>query len=392
MSIAPDLKTATITPEELAALPEEQCLIIDLRGEASHALGCISGSIAVSPDQIREIFSGDVLRQKKYVVLYCTYGKISDQVLHEIQEMIPDGCTFYSLAGGYRAYLVRQVEEDAKNEKRREEIEKSLRKKFRKEIMSPFVQAVNRYELIEPGDHIAVCISGGKDSMLMAKCFQELKRRNKIPFELTFLCMDPGYSEDTLEMIRSNAKLLGIPLTMFSSNIFDAVYTIEKSPCYLCARMRRGYLYKKAQDLHCNKIALGHHYDDVIETTLLSILYSGQVQTMLPRLKSDNFEGMELIRPMYLIREEAVKHFRDSNNLRFIRCACRFTNTCAMEKATGDTSSKRLEVKRLIAGMKAYNPSVEANLFRSMENVHLSAILGYKDRDKQYHSFLEQLQ
>ena len=273
---------------------------------------------------------------------------------------------------------------------RREEIEKSLRKKFRTLIMARFVQAINRYELIEPGDHIAVCISGGKDSMLMAKCFQELKRRNKIPFELTFLCMNPGYTDETLELIENNARLLGIPLTMFRSEIFDAVYTIEKSPCYLCARMRRGYLYKKAQDLGCNKIALGHHFDDVIETTLLSILYSGQTQTMMPRLSSDNFEGMELIRPMYLIREEDIKHFASYNELTFIKCACRFTaQTVQQHNATGDSDSKRLEIKQMIAEMKKINPSVEANIFRSMENIHLSAVLGYKDIEKKQHTFLE---
>jgi len=285
------------------------------------------------------------------------------------------------------------IEPDPSLQERREEIEKSLRKKFRTLIMGRFVQAINRYELIEPGDHIAVCISGGKDSMLMAKCFQELKRRNKIPFELTFLCMNPGYTDETLAMIVNNAKLLGIPLTIFRSEIFDAVYTIEKSPCYLCARMRRGYLYKKAQDLGCNKIALGQHYDDVIETTMLSTLYSGQTQTMMPKLPSDNFDGMELIRPMYLIREEDVKHFAEYNGLTFIRCACRFTASVTAEAehlaATGDSSSKRLAVKHLIAEMKTANPSVEANIFRSMENIHLSAVLGFKDTDKKYHSFLE---
>ena len=278
-------------------------------------------------------------------------------------------------------------------EMRREEIEKSLRKRFRREIMGRFVQAICRYDLVLPGDRIAVCISGGKDSMLMAKCFQELKRRNKFPFELVFLCMDPGYSEETLQMIRENADILGIPLTMFHSDIFDAVYTIDKSPCYLCARMRRGYLYKKAQDLGCNKIALGHHYDDVIETTLLSILYSGQVQTMMPKLRSDNFAGMELIRPMYFIREEDILRFRDYNGLRFIRCACRFTAQTAEEDehaaATGDSASKRLVVKKLIASLKEANPDVENNIFRSMENIHLSAVLGYKDTEKQYHSFLD---
>ena len=275
---------------------------------------------------------------------------------------------------------------------RLDEIEKSLRKTFKKTIMSPFVKAITQYELLAPGDHVAVCISGGKDSMLMAKCFQELKRRNKIPFELTFLCMDPGYTEKTLSLIKSNAALLEIPLTIFHSDIFEAVTTVESSPCYLCARMRRGHLYAKAKELGCNKIALGHHYDDVIETTLLSILYSGQTQTMMPKLKSTNFEGMELIRPMFLIREEDILRFRDHNELTFIRCACKFTEMLERERGergTGDSASKRLEVKRLIARLKETNPDVEANIFRSMENIHLAAVLGYKDKEKVRHSFLE---
>ena len=277
--------------------------------------------------------------------------------------------------------------------KRREEIEKSLRKKFKKDIMAPFVQAVNRYALIEEGDRIAVCISGGKDSMLMALCFRELKRRNKIPFDVVYLTMDPGYSAKTRAMIEENAALLGIPLTIFTTHIFDAVYEIEESPCYLCARMRRGHLYKAAQDMGCNKIALGHHFDDVIETTLLSILYSGQVQTMMPKLPSDNFAGMELIRPLYLVREDDIVHFRDYNGLTFSRCACRFTegrpDDPRTRSATGDSVSRRIYVKHLIEDLKKENPYVEANLFRSMENIHLNAVLGYKDKEKVYHSFLD---
>ena len=277
-----------------------------------------------------------------------------------------------------------------------EEVEKSLRRgPFKKCIMTRFAQAVIRYDLVMPGDHIAVCISGGKDSMIMAKCFQELKRRNKFPFELTFLCMDPGYTEETHALIEKNAGLLGIPLTIFESDIFSAVVEIEKSPCYLCARMRRGYLYSKAKELGCNKIALGHHYDDVIETTLLSILYSGQVQTMMPRLWSDNFEGMQLIRPMFFVREEDILRFRDAHGLTFIRCACKFTQMTAAPsdgsgKGTGDSLSKRLEIKHMIAEMKKVNPSVEANIFRSMENIHLAAVLGYKTPDGLMHSFLEE--
>ena len=270
---------------------------------------------------------------------------------------------------------------------RREEAEYSLRKRFKKEITGNFVKAVSRYELVLPGDHVAVCVSGGKDSTLMAKLFQEIKRRNKFPFEVTFLCMDPGYSDATLDRIRSNSRLLGIPLTMFRSHIFDAVDHVDQSPCYLCARMRRGYLYSKAKELGCNKIALGHHYDDVIETTLMSILYSGQVQTMLPKLHSTNFEGMELIRPMYLIREASVKKWCEANGLQFIRCACHFTEACSTA-GTGDSLSKRLEAKHLIAELKKTNPNIEGNLFQSMQNIHLDAVLGYKQNNIR-HSFLD---
>jgi len=303
------------------------------------------------------------------------------------------------LIAGFKRRDAAEIGPEIPDSERLDQIEKSLRKTYRQEIMTPFVKAITEYQLLAPGDHVAVCISGGKDSMLMAKCFQELKRRNKIPFELTFLCMDPGYLPETLEMIRQNAGILGIPLTLFHSDIFEAVSVIDKSPCYLCARMRRGHLYSKAKELGCNKIALGHHYDDVIETTLLSILYSGQTQTMMPKLRSDNFEGMELIRPMYLIREEAIKRFRDAHGLQFIRCACKMTQATAAEDAaraggghsriTGDSLSKRLEVKRLIAALKETNPDVEANIFRSMGNIHLGAVLGYKDKEKVYHSFTD---
>ena len=206
-----------------------------------------------------------------------------------------------------------------------DEIEKSIRKKFKHDLEGRFEKAVVQYELIEEGDHIAVCISGGKDSMLMAKLFQEIKRHNKFPFELSFLCMDPGYLPANRQLIEYNSRLLDIPLTIFESPIFHSVSKIDKSPCYLCARMRRGYLYRQAKELGCNKIALGHHYDDVIETILMGMLYSGQYQAMMPKLRSTNFEGMELIRPMYLIREEHIKAWRDHNHLRFLQCACRFT-------------------------------------------------------------------
>ncbi|MCF0146700.1 MAG: ATPase [Eubacterium sp.] len=267
-------------------------------------------------------------------------------------------------------------------------IESGLRKRFRRDLTSKFVKAIANYELVLPGDKVAVCISGGKDSMLMAKLFQEIHRRNKFPFELVFLCMDPGYSEETLCMIHKNAGLLGIPLTIFSSDIFSAVDHIDQSPCYLCARMRRGHLYSKAQELGCNKIALGHHFDDVIETTLMSILYSGQVQTMMPKLHSTNFSGMELIRPMYLIREDDIRKWSAANDLTFIRCACHFTASLE-NKATGDTRSKRLEAKALIKELKKTNDNIEGNLFQSMQNIHLDAVLGYK-KDGKRHFFLDE--
>lgn len=271
-----------------------------------------------------------------------------------------------------------------------EEVEKSIRKRFHKELFSKFARAINDYELVQENDRIAVCISGGKDSMLMAKLFQELKRHNKFPFELTFLVMDPGYNPANRQMIEYNARILNVPVTIFQSEIFDAVYDVEKSPCYLCARMRRGYLYSKAQELGCNKIALGHHFDDVIETILMGMLYGGQVQTMMPKLHSTNFQGMELIRPLYLIREDSIKHWRDYNHLRFLQCACRFTEDSAVSKnSDGSELSKRMEVKKLIAEMKKSNPFVENNIFKSVENVNLSTIIAYKEQGVRHH-FLDQ--
>lgn len=271
---------------------------------------------------------------------------------------------------------------------RMKDIEVSIRKKFHKVLFSRFAKGINQYELLKPGDKVAVCISGGKDSMLMAKLFQEIKRHNKFEFELVFLAMDPGYSADNRALIEANAKLLGIPVTIFTSQIFDAVFDIEKSPCYLCARMRRGYLYSKAKELGCNKIALGHHYDDVIETILMGMLYGGQVQTMMPKLHSTNFEGMELIRPMYLIREADICHWRDYNKLHFLQCACRFTESCSTVRADGAADSKRMEIKYLIQKLKETNSSIEANIFKSVENVNLNTIVAYK-KDGVRHSFLD---
>ncbi len=272
-------------------------------------------------------------------------------------------------------------------EERREKAEVSIRKKFHRQIFSPFARACRQYELLSPNDHVAVCISGGKDSMLLAKLFQELKRHRKFPFELTFLVMDPGYAPENRELIEYNAKLLGIPITIFEADIFETVYDIEKSPCYLCARMRRGHLYSKAKELGCNKIALGHHYDDVIETILMGMLYGAQVQTMMPKLHSTNFEGMELIRPLYLVREADIKAWRDYNELTFLQCACRFTETCAVGSGN-ESASKRLETKKLIAKLKETNPFVESNIFKSVENVCLDTVIAYKQKGVR-HSFLD---
>lgn len=272
---------------------------------------------------------------------------------------------------------------------RLESIEKSIRKKFHKELFGRFAKAINTYDLLQSGDKVAVCISGGKDSMLMAKLFQELKRHKKIDFELVYLVMDPGYNDINRQLIESNARLLNIPINIFETNIFDSVDNIEKSPCYICARMRRGYLYSQAKELGCNKIALGHHYDDVIETILMGMLYGAQVQTMMPKLHSTNYEGMELIRPLYLIREADVESWRDYNDLYFLQCACHFTETCATCHTDGTTSSKRLEIKNLIRELKKTNPFVESNIFSSVENVNLSTVIAYKQNGVK-HSFLDE--
>lgn len=262
---------------------------------------------------------------------------------------------------------------------RTREIELSItkRRRFKENLFSRFTKAIVEFDLIQPYDKIAVCISGGKDSMLMAKLFQELKRHDKFPFELEFMVMDPGYNEINRRMIESNARIMGIPIRIFETRIFDAVYKEDKSPCYLCARMRRGWLYKFAKELGCNKIALGHHYDDVIETNLMGMLWGGQIQTMMPKLHSANYEGMELIRPMYYVREDDIKAWRDHNGLRFLRCACRFTEKAELS-GNGESESKRLETKRLIKELKKTNPRVEANIFNSMRNVNIDTVLAYK--------------
>ena len=267
------------------------------------------------------------------------------------------------------------------------EIELSIVNKFRKTVWSKFLKGIKEYELIKPNDKIAVCISGGKDSMLMAVCMKRLQRYSKIPFEVEYLVMNPGYNEINYEKIIENAKLLEIPIKVFDTGIFDAVVNVEQNPCYLCARMRRGYLYKNAQDLGCNKIALGHHFDDVIETILMGMLFGSQVQTMMPKIHSENFEGMQLIRPMYMVRENDIIKWSQYNKLQFIQCACRFTEQCAVDdNASG--LSKRLEVKNLLKELRKNNPAVDMNIFRSVENVNLQTIISYH-RGKDHHHFLD---
>jgi tRNA(Ile)-lysidine synthase TilS/MesJ len=268
-----------------------------------------------------------------------------------------------------------------------QEIERSIIKKFRKPLWKKFINGVNEYQLIQEGDKIAVCISGGKDSMLLAKLMQEVQRHGKIPFELEFLVMNPGYNEINKQTIINNAALLDIPIKMFETQIFDIVAEVDESPCYLCARMRRGYLYKEAQALGCNKIALGHHFDDVIETILMGMLYAGQVQTMMPKLHSTNHPGMQLIRPMYLVKEADILAWKQYNDLQFIQCACRFTENCTLCD-NGGGGSKRQEMKTLIKKFRQTNPSIEMNIFRSVHNVNLSTIIGYHDKEKEY-NFLE---
>ncbi len=267
------------------------------------------------------------------------------------------------------------------------EIERTIIKTYRANLWSKFIKAIKEYELIKPNDHICVCISGGKDSMLMAKLFQELKKHSDFEFDVTYLVMNPGYNEINLQVIMNNLELLRIPAVIRETDIFAIANSQEKSPCYLCAKMRRGALYKIAKELGCNKIALGHHYDDVIETTLMNMLNVGSFQTMLPKLHSENHEGMELIRPMYLIRERDIIRWKNYNELKFIQCACRFTENCAICD-NGGSGSQRLETKKLIHELLDYNPMVEKNIFKAASNVNLDKIIGYK-KNGVLHSYLE---
>lgn len=376
-----------ITYDELKALEKDSYVLIDIRDEGLVSYGMISGAINIYLEDIDVSPELMAIPKNKKLIFYCEIGRMSREIDDSIECLADRDC--YSLAEGYVGYIRSGMRSDEDKEEKKTRAEKSIQKKFHKQLFSPFARACKTYKLIEDGDHIAVCISGGKDSMLMAKLFQEIQRHRQMEFELTFLVMDPGYNKENRALIESNAEALGIPITIFESTIFDTVDTIEKSPCYLCARMRRGYLYSKAKELGCNKIALGHHYDDVIETILMGMLHGAQIQTMMPKLHSTNFEGMELIRPLYLVRESDICAWRDYNELHFLQCACHFTDTCTTCHEDGTTSSKRLETKRLIAELKKSNPFVESNIFRSVENVNLDTVIEYKQKGVR-HNFLDE--
>lgn len=373
------------TIEELQEDTREK-QIIDIRDKADFDKETYPGAVNIYWEELEEHM--DEIRKDCPVYLLCYTGQKSEEIAQELNEQ---GYEVYSIKNGYRAWLKiklsKMMADHNAAEQRTKDIERSIIKKFRKPIWRRFTKAIREYELVQDGDKIAVCISGGKDSMLMAKLFQELSRHGKKNFEVVFLVMNPGYNEINYQTIKDNAKILNVPITVFESDIFNIVAAEEQSPCYLCARMRRGYLYSKAKELGCNKIALGHHYDDVIETILMGMLYGTQVQTMMPKLHSTNFEGMELIRPLYLIREADIIHWANYNDLHFIQCACRFTEHCASCGGT-EKGSKRAEIKELIHELAKKDPVIEYNIFRSVENVNLNTVIGYK-QDGVRHNFLD---
>ena len=360
-------------------------LVIDIRSEEDYKRETYPGAIHIFHEDFMDEL--DRVPKDRPVYLICYTGQKSDDIAEELSGQ---GYEIYSIDGGFHSYLRYKLQKLMEKEEdkldRCKEAERSIVKKFRKEIWRKFTKAINEYELIQDGDRIAVCISGGKDSMLMAKLFQELERHGKKNFEVVYLVMNPGYNELNYQTILNNAKLLEVPVTVFKTEIFDTVADITESPCYLCARMRRGYLYSKAKELGCNKIALGHHFDDVIETILMGMLYGAQIQTMMPKLHSTNFEGMELIRPLYLIREADIIKWMHYNELHFIQCACRFTENCASCGGT-EKGSKRAEIKELIHELAEKNLVIEKNIFRSVENVNLSTVIAYK-QDGVTHHFL----
>lgn len=375
----------SITIEELEQLDEAQITVVDVRSAEDFRRGTIAHAVNIPIAEFEERMAE--IEPDRPVYVMCHTGDKSMDCVEMLEEAGYDAA---NVDGGYRSFLRRQLraflQEETAAQEKTAEIEHSIIKKFRKPIWRKFTKAIREYELIRENDKIAVCISGGKDSMLMAKLFQELKKHGQVPFEVVFLVMNPGYNADNWKIIQDNAKLLGIPLTVFENEIFDIVAGVDRNPCYLCARMRRGYLYSQAKKLGCNKIALGHHFDDVIETILMGMFYAGKVETMMPKLHSKNFEGMELIRPLYLIKEEDIKAWRDYNRLHFIQCACRFTENCV--SCGGGRGSKRDEMKELIAELRKKSDLIERNIFRSVHNINLNTVIGYHKDDMEY-NFLD---
>lgn len=368
-----------ITAEQLRADPGHY-IVYDIRSERERAYGTIPDSYGSTAEELLNTPPTD---RSRPLVILCAHGIVSLDVAEALEAR---GYEAYSLRGGYLAWLRADLQ-DKQEEEVRARVEQSLRKKFRTPLMSQFTKALKAYRLVNEGDRVAVCISGGKDSMLMAKLFQELQSHGRQNFEVVYLVMNPGYNQLNAQAVLDNARLLGIPIEVFHTEIFDIVANQGGSPCYLCARMRRGYLYSKARELGCNKIALGHHYDDVIETILMGMLYGSQIQTMMPKLHSTNFPGMELIRPLYLIREKDILRWRDYNDLHFIQCACRLTESCASCGGT-EKGSKRAEIKRLIHNLSKEDPQIPARIFRSVENVNLDTVIAYKQGGT-VHRFLD---
>ena len=357
----------------------EAPFVLDIRAPEQFAYGTWPGAKNIPKDKLKP----EDLHPP--VFLLCQSGIVSLELAESLQQQ---GIEAYSVQGGYREYLRRSLTQAARNEElrlaRQQKAEHSIRTTYRKELWTPFIKAIKDYRLISDGDKIAVCISGGKDSMLMAKLFQELSAHGRRNFEVVYLVMNPGYNQLNYQAVVENARLLGIPIQVFETQIFDIVANQGGSPCYLCARMRRGYLYSKAQELGCNKIALGHHYDDVIETTLMGVLYGGQFQTMMPKLHSTNYPGMELIRPLYLVHEHDILRWRDYNDLHFIQCACRLTESCASCGGT-EKGSKRAEIKELIRELAKRDSQIPARIFSSASHVNLDTVIAYKQKNVVHH-------
>ena len=359
-----------VSVQELEKWEQGSYRLIDMRSAESLNYGTIPGAEHIEAERL---CVDPPENDGRRLVLVCARGQFSLDAAEALEAL---GYEAYSLAGGYLAWLRRQMERQNADELC-SRVETSLRKRFREKIWCNFTKAVRQYELVQPGDRIAVCISGGKDSMLMAKLLQLLQRHSDVPFEVVDLVMDPGYNAVNRQKIEQNAALLHIPITVFSSDIFEVTSSVGQSPCYLCARMRRGYLYSKARELGCNKIALGHHFSDVVETTVMGMFYGSQLQAMPPKLRSRNFPGMELIRPMYCIHEDDIIAWQRYNGLEFIQCACRFTERAAAHGNDG-SSSKRQEVKLLLRELRRTNPDIEKSIFHSIHSVCLDTMVGYK--------------